>query len=188
MGNRLSKIYTRTGDKGTTGLASGERVSKDSLRIEAIGCADELNSLVGMLASQVDDDKMRELLTSIQHDLFDLGGELAMPEYQLVKAEYTSQLENQLDHYNSSLPPLKEFILPAGSMAVATCHLARSVCRRTERRCISLHREQPLSPHLLSYINRLSDLLFVLARTLARANGGNEIYWNRDQLRKHKES
>jgi cob(I)alamin adenosyltransferase len=184
MGNRLSKIYTRTGDDGTTGLANGTRTDKDSPRIEAIGCIDELNSIIGMLISETIPVSASHLLTTIQHDLFDLGGELAIPEMEMMTAKHTADLEKYLDNMNESLPYLKEFILPAGSKATATCHLARAVCRRCERRTISLNREEPLNPHAITYINRLSDLLFVLARTLARHAGGTEIFWNRDNLKK----
>lgn len=184
MGNRLSKIYTRSGDDGTTGLANGTRTDKDSPRIETIGCIDELNSIIGMLISEKIPYSSQRLLTTIQHDLFDLGGELAIPEVQMMTAQHVTELEEHLDEMNDRLPYLKEFILPAGSKATAICHLARSVCRRCERRAISLNREEPLNPHTLSYINRLSDLLFVLARTLARHAGGTEIFWNRDNLKK----
>jgi cob(I)alamin adenosyltransferase len=185
MGNRLSKIYTRTGDDGTTGLADGRRIDKDSPRLEAIGCVDELNSIIGMILSHdiADDiaDDIEEYLTVIQHDLFDLGGELAIPDYTIMNAQQTQTLEQWLDKLNQDLPPLKEFILPAGGKATSSCHLARSVCRRTERRCVSLDRDEKLNPAILTYLNRLSDLLFVIARTLARAEGGKEVYWNRDK-------
>ena len=187
MGNRLSKIYTRTGDDGTTGLADGSRTDKDSLRIETIGCIDELNSIIGMLMSEKIPYSTKRLLTTIQHDLFDVGGELAIPETDMITAQHTIDLEKHLDDMNDSLPYLKEFILPAGSAATATCHLARSVCRRCERRAVSLNREEPLNSHTLAYINRLSDLLFVLARTLARNAGGTEVFWNRDNLKKEAE-
>jgi cob(I)alamin adenosyltransferase len=182
MGNRLSKIYTRTGDDGTTGLADGSRVDKDSMRMEAIGCVDELNSIIGMVCSQTLPDDIQHYLTVIQHDLFDLGGELAIPDYNIMTAQHTDTLEQWLDELNKSLPYLKEFILPAGGVATSNCHLARCVCRRAERRCVSLNREEPLNAPVLTYLNRLSDLLFVIARTLARAQGGKEVYWNREKL------
>lgn len=182
MGNRLSKIYTRTGDDGTTGLADGRRVDKDSARMEVIGCVDELNSIIGMVISHDIPDTIKEQLTIIQHDLFDLGGELAIPEYKTMKEAHTQTLEQWLDLLNNELPYLKEFILPAGSPATATCHLARTVCRRCERRCVTLNREETLNPAIMTYLNRLSDLLFVIARTLARADGGDEVYWNREKL------
>jgi cob(I)alamin adenosyltransferase len=182
MGNRLSKIYTRTGDDGTTGLADGRRVDKDSMRMEVIGCVDELNSVIGMVISHNIPDTIKDQLTVIQHDLFDLGGELAIPEYKAMKEVHTQTLEQWLDSLNQELPYLKEFILPAGSPATATCHLARTVCRRCERRSVSLNREETLNPAIMTYLNRLSDLLFVIARTLARADGGEEVYWNREKL------
>lgn len=188
MGNRLSKIYTRTGDDGTTGLADGSRVNKDSLRMEAIGCVDELNSIVGMVCSHSLPDDILHYLTVIQHDLFDLGGELAIPDYNIMTPQHTEALEQWLDELNKSLPYLKEFILPAGGAATSTCHLARSVCRRAERRCVSLNREEPLKAPLLTYLNRLSDLLFVMARSLARVEGGKEVYWNRENLEKKDKS
>jgi len=181
MGNRLSKIYTRTGDDGTTGLADGSRIEKDSLRMEAIGTIDELNSAIGMILSHSVDDNIAAYLGSIQHDLFDLGGEMAIPECQIINSDHTQALETKLDELNSKLPYLKEFILPAGGKATSCCHLARSICRRAERRCVSLNRNETLNPAILTYLNRLSDLLFVAARTLARSEGGNEVFWNREK-------
>ena len=180
MGKRLTKIYTRTGDNGTTGLADGSRVDKDSTRLEAIGCIDELNSIIGMVLAHEPGAMITEYLTIIQHDLFDLGGELAMPDYSVIGDQHTNLLEQWLDALNQELPHLQEFILPAGGKATSSCHLARSVCRRAERRCVSLDREESLNPAILTYLNRLSDLLFVIARTLARAEGGQEVYWNRN--------
>ena len=182
MGKRLTKIYTRTGDDGTTGLADGSRVDKDSMRMEAIGCVDELNSIIGIVLSHDTPAAISEYLTVIQHDLFDLGGELAIPDYSIMGEQHTLTLEQWLDKLNQDLPPLEEFILPAGGKATASCHLARSVCRRTERRCVGLGRDEDLNPAILTYLNRLSDLLFVIARTLARVEGGKEIYWNRDNI------
>jgi len=182
MGNRLSKIYTRTGDDGTTGLADGRRVDKDSLRMEVIGCVDELNSIIGMVISHDIPSSISEQLTIVQHDLFDIGGELAIPEYKIINDEHTKTLEQWLDDHNQDLPYLKEFILPAGSPGTATCHLARTVCRRCERRSVSLNRDEPLSPAIMTYLNRLSDLLFVMARTIARSGNGEEVYWNREKL------
>jgi cob(I)alamin adenosyltransferase len=182
MGNRLTKIYTRTGDDGTTGLADGRRIDKDSPRMEAIGCVDELNSIIGMVLCHDIPDAISDYLTIIQHDLFDLGGELAIPDYTIMNAQHTQALEQWLDKLNQDLPPLKEFILPAGGKATSSCHLARSVCRRTERRCVSLNRDETLNAAILTYLNRLSDLLFVIARSLARAEGGQEVYWNRDKI------
>ena len=183
MGYRLSKIYTRTGDGGTTGLGDGSRVAKDSARIEAIGCVDELNSLIGLLIAQGVPTNAGEILTRVQHRLFDLGGELAIPGQQLVSGDAAMELEQEMDRLNEDLPPLQEFILPGGSLAAASCHHARSVCRRAERRLLQLsHRPgDSVGPGALKYLNRLSDLLFVLARTLARTDGGQEVYWSRSK-------
>ncbi|MET0105745.1 MAG: cob(I)yrinic acid a,c-diamide adenosyltransferase [Sedimenticola sp.] len=182
MGYRLSKIYTRTGDKGTTGLGDGSRVDKDSARIEAIGCVDELNSLLGLLVTQCDNSELVDMLTVIQHRLFDLGGELAIPGHDIVKEQAISDLEQWLDGLNETLPPLKEFILPGGNRAAAHCHHARAVCRRAERRVTHLAKQEgdSVSNNALRYLNRLSDLLFVTARTLARENDGQELFWSRD--------
>jgi cob(I)alamin adenosyltransferase len=178
MGHRLSKIYTRTGDDGTTGLGDGSRISKDHPRAEAIGDIDELNCHIGLLIALLPgDDELRPVLERVQHDLFDLGGELAVPGYELVKSERVTALEQQLDHYNEDLPPLKNFILPGGSASAGQCHLARAVCRRAERRLISLHRAEPVKQPSRQYLNRLSDMLFVLARVLSRRDGGNEVLW-----------
>ncbi|HEX5361351.1 MAG TPA: cob(I)yrinic acid a,c-diamide adenosyltransferase [Fluviicoccus sp.] len=180
MGNRLSKIYTRTGDDGTTGLGDGSRIPKDSLRVEAYGTVDELNSQVGLLRSELaSDHPSQTLLSRIQHELFDLGGELCIPGYSLIKEEGIERLENGIDALNEHLPPLKDFILPGGSRAASLAHVARTVCRRAERRVQSLSRAEELSPLGLKYLNRLSDYLFVLARTLARENGGQEVLWQR---------
>ena len=177
MGNRLSKIYTRTGDKGTTGLGDGSRVDKDDLRVETYGTVDELNSLVGLVLTSEVGQEVRDCLTRTQHELFDLGGELCMPGYTLVPDTCVEQLEADLDHFNQDLPPLKDFILPGGSEAAARCHLARTVCRRAERLMVSLAKVEDINEVSLRYLNRLSDLLFVIARVLARANGGKEVIW-----------
>lgn len=182
MGNRLSKIYTRTGDDGTTGLADGSRTEKDSHRMEAIGTVDELNSTIGMILSHTLPQDVALYLNRIQHDLFDLGGELAIPDYTIMQTEHTQALENKLDDLNSELPYLKEFILPAGGQATSCCHLARCICRRAERRCVTLNRTEKLNSGILTYLNRLSDLLFVMARSLARYEGGNEVLWNREKI------
>ena len=180
MGNRLSKIYTRTGDEGSTGLGDGSRVPKDSLRVETYGTIDELNSTIGVvLAVPGLPEPVRTCLTDVQHDLFDLGGELCIPGNRLVTAAYTQRLEAVLDAFNDTLPPLAEFILPGGGPAAAACHLARTVCRRAERLCWSLAREETVSPDALTYMNRLSDLLFVVARVLSRHENGSEIFWRR---------
>lgn len=177
MGNRLSKIYTRTGDKGTTGLGDGSRVDKDSLRVETFGTVDELNCHIGLVLTGEIDDSIRDCLTRTQHELFDLGGELCMPGYTLIPESCIEQLENDLDCFNEDLPPLKDFILPGGSESAARCHLARTVCRRGERLMVSLTKVEDINEVSLRYLNRLSDLLFVIARVLARANGGSEVLW-----------
>jgi len=177
MGHRLTKIYTRTGDSGSTGLGNGNRIEKDSPRITAIGEIDELNSVIGIILSQDIETSLRTCLSECQHRLFDLGGELCMPGHQMISATHVTRLENDLDTFNAELPALKEFILPGGTPAAAHCHHARTVCRRAERSIISLHRHEPLNPELIAYLNRLSDLLFVIARQLARANGNQEVLW-----------
>ncbi|WP_281850307.1 cob(I)yrinic acid a,c-diamide adenosyltransferase [Dyella sp. GSA-30] len=187
MGNRLSKIYTRTGDDGSTGLGDGSRVGKDSLRVAAYGTVDELNSTIGMvLASDGVDDEVREVLTQVQHDLFDLGGELCIPGMAMIEDADIDRLEQVLDRFNDPLPPLKDFILPGGGMAASCCHLARTVCRRAEREVIALGREEDIRPQAQRYLNRLSDLLFVLCRVLARASGHGEVLWQHERRRKPK--
>ncbi len=182
MGHRLSKIYTRTGDNGSTGLGDGSRVAKDDVRVEAYGTIDELNSVIALLAQQdLVTPEILSLLTEIQHDLFDIGGELSVPGYSIVTAAYTDRLENALDALNQDLPPLKEFILPGGNQAAAIAHLARTVARRAERRLITLHQQTPINPTILTYVNRLSDYLFVVGRVLARLNGGSEVLWQRQR-------
>jgi cob(I)alamin adenosyltransferase len=181
MGHRLSKIYTRTGDKGTTGLGDGTRVDKDSLRVEAYGSVDELNSVIGMLLVHELPDQIHSTLVDVQHDLFNLGGELCIPGHSMITADQIHWLEQKLDALNADLPPLKDFILPGGGAAGATCHLARTVCRRAERYAVRLAREESVSEHSLGYLNRLSDLLFVMARVLARLHGGTEVIWQRDR-------
>mgnify|MGYP003449189317 FL=1 len=177
MGNRLSKIYTRTGDAGTTGLGNGERVAKDCPRIEAIGAVDELNCTIGRVLVHDLRAEIRDCLQEVQHKLFDLGGELSIPSNQAIKEEDVTRLEALLDEFNTQLPPLKEFILPGGGRAAADCHLARATCRRAERRVVSLEREEEVSESVRVYLNRLSDLLFVLCRILARDDGGIEVLW-----------
>ena len=177
MGNRLSKIYTRTGDKGTTGLSDGSRVSKDHTRITAIGDIDELNSVIGIVLSQEIESNLSNILTNIQHTLFDLGGELSLPGHTLISQQHAEYLEEQLDKLNEDLEPLKDFILPGGSTTAAFVHLARTVCRRAERNLISLHHTEEVSEYILKYLNRLSDLLFVLARYINKDNGHSDILW-----------
>ena len=181
MGNRLSKIYTRTGDDGTTGLGDGTRVAKDSARVNAYGTVDEANSTIGLLLAAELPDGVRELLTRIQHQLFDLGGELCIPGHAAVFDADVDALEARLDHYNDDLPPLKEFILPGGGEAAARCHIARTVVRRAERDAVTLSRHDAVRPQAIRYLNRLSDLLFVLARVLARSNGHGEVLWDHDR-------
>jgi cob(I)alamin adenosyltransferase len=182
MGNRLSKIYTRTGDDGSTGLGDGSRVAKESLRVEAYGTVDETNSALGViLGNPVLPSEIRRALTEIQHDLFDLGGELCIPGHLMIKPAHVDRLEAELDRLNEGLPPLKEFILPGGGPAAAACHLARAICRRAERRCWSLARVESVSADALKYLNRLSDLLFVMARVLARSADG-EVVWRRSAV------
>lgn len=179
MGNRLSKIYTRTGDDGTTGLGDGSRVPKEDRRVEAYGCVDEANSAIGViLAVPGLPDAVTEVLTRVQHELFDLGGELCIPGHRAIEPSHVLALEHSLDAFNEGLPPLKEFILPGGGAAAAACHLARAICRRAERRAWSLARVEQVAPEPLQYLNRLSDLLFVVARVLARHESGSEVLWH----------
>lgn len=177
MGHRLSKIYTRTGDKGDTGLGDGSRVDKDHIRVEAFGTVDELNSIIGMILALDIAEEISTCLNKVQHHLFDLGGELCMPGHIALDEKYITYLETTLDSFNENLPMLKEFILPAGGKATSTCHLARTVCRRAERRVVTLAKDETVSPFSISYLNRLSDLLFVTARVLARNENGSEVLW-----------
>lgn len=182
MGNRLSKIYTRTGDDGTTGLGDGSRVTKDDPRIEAIGAIDECNSAIGVvLAMPGLPAPLPELLQRVQHELFDLGGELSVPGHRATRDAQVLALEQALDGLNENLPPLREFILPGGGPAAAACHVARAVCRRAERRAWSLARQAEVAPPVLRYLNRLSDLLFVVARVLARNESGSEVLWQHER-------
>jgi cob(I)alamin adenosyltransferase len=180
MGNRLSKIYTRTGDDGSTGLGDGSRVPKESLRVEAYGTVDEANSCIGVVLALPNlPDAVTQCLIDVQHDLFDLGGELCIPGHRMISGAHVDRLEAGLDAFNDNLPPLKEFILPGGGAAAAACHVARAVCRRAERCTWALARVEEVSPEALKYMNRLSDLLFVIARVLARRNEGGETLWRR---------
>jgi cob(I)alamin adenosyltransferase len=182
VGNRLSKIYTRTGDTGTTGLGDGSRVPKDGARVEAYGTVDELNSVIGVLLAVAGlPEPVAACLTEVQHELFDLGGELCIPGHRVISAAQVERLERELDGFNDKLPPLKEFILPGGGPAAAACHLARTVARRAERRVWTLARAEPVAPEVTQYLNRLSDLLFVLARVLARHERGTEVLWRHDR-------
>lgn len=180
MGYRLTKIYTRTGDRGETGLADGSRLRKDSLRVEAMGDVDELNCQIGVLLTHpVLPEDAREVLTWIQHRLFDLGAELSMPDARLVQNDLVVELEEQLDLWNAALPPLEEFVLPRGDAATAHCHLARAMCRRAERALVSLAAQTDVNPISLALLNRLSDLLFVLSRVLAHKSGIGEVCWQK---------
>jgi len=182
MGNRLSKIYTKTGDDGTTGLGDGTRVPKTNARIEAYGTVDEANSALSLVLAVPNlPADIIELLTRIQHELFDLGGELAVPGYQAIKAEHVAHLERELDRLNDPLPPLKEFILPGGGPASAACHLTRAIARRAERCAWRVKESEAVADELLQYLNRLSDLLFVVARVLARHENGVEVLWRHDR-------
>jgi cob(I)alamin adenosyltransferase len=180
MGHRLSKIYTRTGDDGSTGLGDGTRVPKEHLRVEAYGTVDEANSALGVvLAVPGLPEAVLHALTEVQHDLFDLGGELCIPGHRAIAAADVERLEQTLDRFNDDLPPLKDFILPGGGPAAAACHLARTVTRRAERRVWALARAEAVAPEVAQYLNRLSDLLFVVARVLARHEHGSEVLWRR---------
>jgi len=186
MANRLSNIATRTGDDGSTGLGDGSRVPKDHLRVQAMGDVDELNSQLGVLLAEPLPDDVRELLVTIQHELFNLGGELCMPGYELLKEAAVLRLDEALAHYNAALPRLKEFILPAGTRSAALAHVCRTVARRAERAVVTLGAAETLNAAPRQYLNRLSDLLFVLARVLNRANldglGGDDVYWHSERL------
>ena len=183
MGKRLSKIYTRTGDDGTTGLGDGTRTPKDSPRVEAYGTVDEASSAIGIvLACDVPDD-VRDVLVAVQHQLFDLGGELCIPGHAAIHETDIERLEQLLDRFNEDLPPLKDFILPGGGMAAAQCHLARTIARRAEREVVTLSHHDAVRPEAIRYLNRLSDLLFVLCRVLARASGHGEVLWRHDRRR-----
>ena len=182
MGKRLSKIYTRTGDDGTTGLGDGSRVAKDNLRVEAFGTVDEANSAIGVvLAVASVPQGIRKTLTEVQHDLFELGGELCIPGHSAITEDFVGRLENELDALNADLPALEEFILPGGGGAAAACHLARTIVRRAERITTTLASTESVRPEVLKYLNRLSDLLFVVARVLARSESGQEVLWNRQR-------
>lgn len=182
MANRLSQIATRTGDNGTTGLGDNTRVSKDSLRVHAMGDVDELNSQIGVLLCEAMADDVRELLVEVQHQLFNLGGELSIPGFELLKPEAVAQLDAALAHYNATLPRLAEFILPAGSRAAAQAHVCRTVARRAERAVVALDQAETLKESPRQYLNRLSDLLFVLSRVLNRMNGGDDVYWKSERM------
>ena len=186
MSNRLTQIATRTGDDGTTGLGDGTRVAKDHLRVQAMGDVDELNSSIGVLLAEPLPADVRELLVTVQHELFNLGGELSIPGYELLKTDAVLRLDAALAHHNAALPRLKEFILPAGTRSSALAHLCRTVARRAERSVVALAGAEKVNAAPCQYLNRLSDLMFVLARVLNRANldglGGNDVYWRSERL------
>ncbi|MEQ8289994.1 MAG: cob(I)yrinic acid a,c-diamide adenosyltransferase [Gammaproteobacteria bacterium] len=184
MANRLSKITTRTGDDGTTSLTDGKRIDKSCIRIHAIGEVDELNSLLGVLESSGVSKDISGYIRNIQHRLFDIGGELAIPGKAAISPESSDRLDQLIESYNEDLPALKEFILPGGSLPASICHLARAVCRRTERSLVDLGHNEYLNPETLRYINRLSDLLFVLARYLNQQKGGKEVFWDSERLKR----
>jgi len=186
MGNRLSKIYTRTGDDGTTGLGDGTRVDKDSTRVAAYGTVDELNSAIGLVLASGVPERVAEVLTQAQHDLFDLGGELCIPGMAMIDDADITRLEETLDAFNDTLPALKDFILPGGGIAAAHCHLARTICRRAEREVVTLSRSETVRGEAIQYLNRLSDLLFVIARVLARASGHGEVLWQHERRKRAK--
>ena len=182
MGNRLTQIATRTGDAGTTGLGDNTRVSKDSLRVHAMGDVDELNSHIGVLLCEDMGDDVRTVLVEIQHQLFNLGGELSIPGFELLKPEAVAALDEALERYNAQLPRLQEFILPAGSRAASLAHVCRTVARRAERAVVALGNEEAIKDAPRQYLNRLSDLMFVLARVLNRMNGGDDVYWKSQRM------
>lgn len=184
MGNRLTQIATRTGDDGTTGLGDNSRVPKDDLRVQAMGDVDELNSHLGLLLCEPLPEPVRVLLVEVQHELFNLGGELSIPGFELLKAQAVLALDEALATHNATLPRLKEFILPAGTRAAAQAHVCRTVARRAERALVALGARETVRPEPRQYLNRLSDLLFVLARVLNRMDGGDDVYWRSERLRR----
>jgi cob(I)alamin adenosyltransferase len=184
MGNRLTQIATRTGDAGTTGLGNNQRVSKNSLRVHAMGDVDELNSHIGLLLCEDMPADVRELLVEIQHQLFNLGGELSVPGFELLKAEAVAALDEALERHNAQLPRLQEFILPAGTRAASQAHVCRTVARRAERQVVALGQEEAINDAPRQYLNRLSDLMFVLARVLNRMHGGDDVYWKSERLQR----
>jgi cob(I)alamin adenosyltransferase len=184
MGNRLTQIATRTGDAGTTGLGNNQRVSKNSLRVHAMGDVDELNSHIGVLLCEDMGADVRELLVEIQHQLFNLGGELSIPGFELLKDEAVLALDEALEKYNAQLPRLQEFILPAGNRAASLAHVCRTVARRAERAVVALGNEEAIQEAPRQYLNRLSDLMFVLARVLNRLNGGDDVYWKSERMQR----
>lgn len=183
MGHRLSKIYTRTGDDGSTGLGDGSRVPKDDIRVATMGDIDELNCIIGIILTRELPSALRDTLTQVQHRLFDLGGEVSIPGYQLIEAKHVTELEDTLDTFNAELSPLKEFILPGGTEAAALCHHARAVCRRAERQLVNLNSRDGINEEGLHYLNRLSDCLFVMARYLNKIHHQQDVLWQSDRTR-----
>ena len=184
MGNRLTQIATRTGDEGTTGLGNNQRVSKNSLRVHAMGDVDELNSHIGLLLCEPIQEELRQLLVEIQHQLFNLGGELSIPGFELLKTEAVVVLDDALEKYNAMLPKLEEFILPAGNRAASQAHVCRTVARRAERATVALGNEEALNDAPRQYLNRLSYLMFVLSRVFNRMDGGSDVYWQSERMKK----
>jgi len=180
MGHRLSKLYTRTGDDGTSGLSGGARVPKNHERMNAMGAVDELNSVIGLMICKLNDAELKALFTSIQHDLFNIGGEISMPGQSFIKPQKIELLESKIDTFNESVEPLKDFILPGGSEAASVCHMARSIARRAERDVVSLHQSEPVCDTTRQYLNRLSDLLFVVARIINLRLGHEDVLWNKE--------
>ena len=180
MGHRLSKLYTRTGDDGTSGLSGGDRVPKNHERMNAMGTVDELNSVIGLLISKLNDDELETMFTAIQHDLFNIGGEISMPGHSFINDAKITSLESKIDHFNEAVEPLKDFILPGGSEAASVCHMARSIARRAERDVITLHYAEPVCDTTRQYLNRLSDLLFVVARVINLRLGHDDILWKKE--------
>jgi cob(I)alamin adenosyltransferase len=180
MGNRLSKLYTRTGDDGTSGLSDGARISKNHPRMQAMGTVDELNSMIGLMICKLDDEELEPLYVSIQHDLFNIGGEISMPGHSFIAANKIDALEQKIDSFNARVKPLKDFILPGGSEAASICHVARSIARRAERDIVSLHHNEEVSDTTLQYINRLSDLLFATARIINQTLGREDVLWKKE--------
>lgn len=180
MGNRLSKLYTRTGDDGTSGLSGGIRIAKNHPRMNAMGTVDELNSVIGLMISKLEDEDLCEFFVSVQHDLFNIGGEISMPGHSFISAEKIERLEKQIDSFNALVPPLKDFILPGGAEAASVCHMARSTARRAERDVVSLHQTEEVADTTRQYLNRLSDLLFVTARIINKRLGVDDVLWKKE--------
>ncbi len=180
MGHRLSKLYTRTGDDGTSGLSGGVRVPKNHERMNAMGAVDELNSVVGLLVCKLEDEELKTLFTTIQHDLFNIGGEISMPGHSFIQKSKIETLEAKIDEFNELVEPLKDFILPGGSEAASICHMARSIARRAERDVITLHYAEPVCDTTRQYLNRLSDLLFAVARVINLRLGHDDVLWKKE--------